>query len=617
MSNDNLYILGNSGKLMKFDAQKIPVIKEEKRKEYAIYGTDKEWYNKQPQYYNWLYNSSSKHNAIVNSKNRFICGQGLEYDPLGLDDSKKLDAQSFVHKVNTHYINKKISLDRIIQGGFCVEMVVSEDGETIYPYHIEFANVRVSKKEYDEDGKEKPTQYFYTCDWNTRKPEINPDYTVFEEFTFDNDGLDKNKRYLFYYKDYNPDERIYPLPEYVGGVPYISADVEVGNFVYNNVAHGFTAGLLVNFYNGDPTPEQKRSIEKRWDLRNHGSDNAGKPILSFNELDSQGVEVTPLNANGQDDRYNTLNDQIRDEIFTSHETDPILIFGQTGEGGFSNDAGEKRVAYEYFKVSYVEPNQKTLEMFWNAVIRYNEGGFTVKIKPLAQIKPELDPTMILELMGRELMAKEYLGIEVEPQVTVEQKKEVFSVDEMWRGFETCGIKDEDCELLEERITPFGSIPEAIKEATKFKAEFATRKEIGLLSMLIDGLSPKEIQDSMKITEPEYNEIVNKLTDEGLYEDGEVTSQGRTEVEQEVPFVVYKYAVRPDAPPLKTESRPFCKNLMRLSRNMSWTIEDINNISAQEGRDVFATRGGWYHNPNTGVNTPFCRHIWVQRLVRRK
>ena len=188
---------------------------------------------------------------------------------------------------------------------------------------------------------------------------------------------------------------------------------------------------------------------------------------------------------------------------------------------------------------------------------------------------------------------------------------------MWRGFETCGIKDEDCELLEERITPFGSIPEAIKEATKFKAEFATRKEIGLLSMLIDGLSPKEIQDSMKITEPEYNEIVNKLTDEGLYEDGEVTSQGRTEVEQEVPFVVYKYAVRPDAPPLKTESRPFCKNLMRLSRNISWTIEDINNISAQEGRDVFATRGGWYHNPNTGVNTPFCRHIWVQRLVRRK
>lgn len=617
MSNKgNMYILGNSGKLQKFDAHKLPVIKETNNKEYAIYGTDKDWRNLQPQYYNYIYNSSSKHSAIVNSKNRFIVGQGLEYDGLGLTQENKHKAFKYVDKINGEHLFNKISLDRIIQGGFCTEMIVSEDNENVTPYHIEFANVRVSKREYDEDGRLKPSVYYYTSDWSSRNPENNEDWTVFEPFTFDTEKLDKNNRYLFYFKDYNPEDRIYPFPEYVGGVPYISADVEVGNFVFNNVNSGFTAGLLVNFYNGDPTPEQKADIEKRWDLRNHGSDNAGKPILSFNELDSAGVEVTPLSANGQDDRYTQLNDQIRDEIFTAHETDPILIFGQTGEGGFSNDAQEKRTAFEYFKVSYVEPKQSLFEMFFNAVIRYNGETFRVEVKPLNQIKPELEPTMLLELMGKKLMAKEFLGIDIEEEATVTTELR-FKQEDAWQFFEGCGIDDAECEELDTRFTAILNIEDAKKQSSKFRSEFATRKEIGVLSLLKDGLEPEEIQDTVKISDAEFEEIISKLTDEGLYNEDGITPQGEEAVQTEIPFVVYKYVTRPDAPALKTESRPFCKNMVRLSKSISWTIEDIERISAQQGRDVFTTRGGWYHNPDTGVNTPFCRHIWAQRLVRRK
>ena len=84
-------------------------------------------------------------------------------------------------------------------------------------------------------------------------------------------------------------------------------------------------------------------------------------------------------------------------------------------------------------------------------------------------------------------------------------------------------------------------------------------------------------------------------------------------------MVYKYALRGDAPKLQGgTSRPFCSDLMRQSQTKSWTRQDIellNNNTA--GLDVFTSRGGFYNNPITGVTTPFCRHVWQQRLVRLK
>jgi len=49
-------------------------------------------------------------------------------------------------------------------------------------------------------------------------------------------------------------------------------------------------------------------------------------------------------------------------------------------------------------------------------------------------------------------------------------------------------------------------------------------------------------------------------------------------------------------------------------NKLYTLEEINQISTAIDRNVFLYRGGWYHNPETEVNTPSCRHEWVVILV---
>jgi hypothetical protein len=85
------------------------------------------------------------------------------------------------------------------------------------------------------------------------------------------------------------------------------------------------------------------------------------------------------------------------------------------------------------------------------------------------------------------------------------------------------------------------------------------------------------------------------------------------------MVVYRYALRSDAPPLKTRSRDFCIQMM-LQRKL-YTREQIQNLTNLNangmGLDVFQYRGGWYNNPRTGRKTKWCRHIWQQTIVRRK
>jgi hypothetical protein len=107
---------------------------------------------------------------------------------------------------------------------------------------------------------------------------------------------------------------------------------------------------------------------------------------------------------------------------------------------------------------------------------------------------------------------------------------------------------------------------------------------------------------------------------GMIKGFELTPKGKTNV-GEVSFeVVYQYREREGIPPLKGESRPFCKNLLDLKR--VFTREEINQITARLkangiDRNVWEYKGGWYTNPETKVHTPSCRHTWYQTIIEKR
>lgn len=645
------YYFGKSERLEKFGALELPKFKVENTIDWVINGTMKDWKNLQPQYYNFLYQTSTKHHAIVDAKSRYTYGKGWQVDTHGLDPlTDVIELKSFIKKIEKNKVTQRIILDRAIQGGFCCEMIYDEAGVRIYPYHVDFSNVRESKPEYEKDGKTlKPKLYFYTSNWKCQTPKNNPDFTIFHEFD-PNEKNDSSKRYLVYYKDYRPELGAYPFPEWMGGLPYINADAEVGNFVHNNVKNGFSSGFVFNFFNDDLSDEQRGKIEQMLKDAKHGTENAGDPFVAFNKPGEAGVTVTPIQPNGQDDRYKQLNDQIRDEIFTAHATSPLVV-GMKGENGFSNNADEIRTAVENFTEGYVKPVQDIFNEFMNAVIDFNEIKGNVYLQRLDPIQKQLSEATLLQIASLDeirdkaglpksqtetnkisdalkslspLVANKVLesmssaeirsliGLETsEPVVrtTITQTKEFENVN--------FGIKDEDYELLYSEEHRFENTPDALSKQEQFRQSFTSNIEKSILGALQNNpeLTAKELAELLKTPKGTISKALKSLETQGLLSSGTVTTEGETEIEEFK--VVYKYVTRNDVPPVETESRPFCQKYLKLSTNRSFTIEDINLLSALEGYDVFAYRGGFYHNPETDKTTPYCRHVWQQRLVRLK
>jgi hypothetical protein len=633
-------LLGSSGvKEINFNKDLLPEQKTKNTIDWVEFGTMPEWKNQQPQYYDFLSKMSSKNGGILKQKNRYVWGKGWEFNLLGLTRENEVALKGFMRSLNRTRVWKRLIGDRNKYGGFAVQMIVNKGSGTdkvstkVVPHYLPFKNVRVGKKVYttptgkDEKTELEPTKYYFTSDWSQSNQKIKsaPDFTEFEPWDWDEENPDPNKNYIIYYKDEGFEDDAYPLPDYQAGIPYIDADTEIGNFVKNNVKNGFTAGLLVQFFGGEPQPEQKAEIEKMWHDYLHGSENAGKALMAFLDDQEQKIDVTPLSANGQDDRYTQLNNQICNETFIAHTTPPEIV-GLTGDNGFSNDADAKRTATVSFNNDFVESAQEPFNEFANQLLEYNEIRGEVELQKLEPILAQLSETALLQIYGPKQLAQ-IVGLpepELEVEV-VENSREIvikLSKDDqdevLIEEFQKLGTYDDEFEILSSKELYAYDIQDAQIQSAMQIHEFASVLQNTILRLLAANplLTTELLSKLLDKSEEEVEEELLKMQADGLLnEDNEPISEPDDEV-----FTVYKYEKRSDVSGLAIidTTRPFCRNLVTLSKIKSWTIEDIKAMNNGTGLDVFRSRGGWYTIPNSepAIHVPFCRHIWKSILVRR-
>lgn len=653
------------GKLSKFVSDRLPAQEVKNSYDWVIFGEDPDWENQYPQYLESLSRQSSKNGAILKQKDRYVYGNGFVMDksPLNRPEDKGIALLGFINKITEGRTFKRLISDRNKYGGFAAEMIYSKDGKKVVPHYLPFKNIRVSKDTYNKQGEKEPTKYYYTSDWSKRKQATkNPDFEVFDEFDWEEENPSAEKRYIVYFKDEGFEDSYYPLPDYQGGVPYIDADTEVGNFVYNNVKNGFTGGFFVEFYDGEPTQDQKRDIENMFQNHFHGTENAGKSVLNFADQAGDSTKITPLTDNGQDDRYINLNNQIREEVFTAHTVSPLVV-GMKGENGFSNNADEKRVAVETFKSDFVHAAQEPFNDFMNQILRFNDISGKVYLEDLEPIKGEASETTLLQIATTDELRKLYgfnkqtlesnpvadaigtisplvatkvldnmsvaeirslVGLNTTNGVEKITEKVVNSFsnemkDEIILKFlEETGTPDEELEILYSRELFAKDIADAEMQSIAFKNEkFATPTENKILALLFGNpnLEAKEIADILGLEEQEVEDIISKLKEDGeLNEDNTPVEEPEDEI-----FTVYKYEKRSDVSgaSVKDTTRPFCRRLVAQSAFKSWTLEDIKRMNNGMGLDVFASRGGWRTIEGTDRHVPFCRHVWKSMLVRRK
>lgn len=370
---DNLIILN-------FQEAKQPEYREKKGAKggYIEFGEKNDY----PTYLLNLYNKSAKHNAIVKGKVNYIIGNGWavkEQDP---------QAEMFIKQPNQvenlNDLTRKVSIDIEIFGGAYLEVIWSVTGSTISEiYHIDYTKIRSNLDN---------TQFWYKKDWSDRKgePEVIPAF---------NTGLRTGKQIL-YIKEYRPGLDTYSLPGYMGALNYIESDIEVSRHVLGNAQTGFSASKLITLPNGEPSPDEKRNIERRFTDRFSGSDGK-KFILSFTNDPARKPIIEDLGASDiTKEDFSRVDSIIQQNLFSGHQITAPSLFG-IAEPGKLGSRTEMRDAYEIFKNTYVNDKQQFIEAVFNQLAVLKGAKSEMYIKPVEPIGFELSEQALLQIAPKE------------------------------------------------------------------------------------------------------------------------------------------------------------------------------------------------------------------------
>jgi predicted transcriptional regulator len=569
-----------------FHDNKLPVFKENKAKGFVTFGAD----NLYPDFLVELFNKSPKHNAIVSAKASYVAGIGTEVYGQNTTDIAKAEAK--LKNINAYEtyeeLKAKIAYDAELFNGFCVEVIwnKAKTAPSEY-YHIPFKDVR----------KGLEGEYVYCADWTDTKAE-KIHYQPYNPIT-------RESKQLYYCQFYRPGEGTYPLPDYVGALKYIEVDTEISNYYLNSIKNGFTAQTHIQLFKGIPTPEEARATARRFKENYQGTDNAGGLIIQYNDPTEKESVISNLQPSDFDKQFDLLNKTVQQEIFVAHKVNSPMLFGVRVEGQLGGRT-ELIEAYEMFHHAYIEPRQQKID-----------DTFAYLLEPIASVR--------LETINKPPIGLDYQALFTAGIIDRNEARKELGFDEIEEPLNVALSKQNPFGWDDERdIKVFQQYGESADNFEAYKFEFVDAVETAILNVLKEnkGLQVGDIVNITKLDAKVVADAIAKLAKAELiksYEDGlETTPKGVEEVKRlETEIVVrYRYGLAAgiQGALVIDTTRDFCRQIAESNR--VYSREDINAMSTQLGYDVWKRRGGWYHNPTLDVNTPQCRHIWVQQLLRR-
>jgi hypothetical protein len=374
--------------ILNFQEARQPEYREKRGKGYIEFGEKNDY----PNYLLSLYNKSAKHNAIVKGKVNYIIGNGWkadEADPI---------AEQFIAQPNQFEsladLTRKVSIDIEIFGGAYLEVIWSVTGGQLTDVlHIDYTKIRSNTDN---------TQFWYKKDWNERKDELIPLMAF-------NTKVRQGKQIL-YIKEYRPGLDTYALPGYMGALNYIESDIEVSRHVLGNAQTGFSASKLITLPNGEPSPDEKRNIERRFTDRFSGSDGK-KFILSFTTDPARKPIIEDLGASDiTKEDFTRVDLIIQNNLFAGHQITSPSLFG-IAEPGQLGSRTQMRDSYEIFKNTYVNDKQQFLESIFTQLATLKGATSEISIIPVEPIGFELSEQALLQIAPKEWLL-EKAGIDV-------------------------------------------------------------------------------------------------------------------------------------------------------------------------------------------------------------
>lgn len=238
-------------------------------------------------------------------------------------------------------IVKNAARDYAIYGGYALNIIRNKLGKICEIHNLDMKNIRSDK--YNK-------MFYYSEDWSKsygrvkylQYPAFNPEDNVPSSILY----VKSNKM------------TTYPIPLWASAVESAEIAKAITEFHLNSIKNGFASNIMINFNNGQPSDDVKEEIEETITEKFCGSENAGRPILSFNNDKDHQATIQRLDVADFSDRYESLAKWCRQELFTAFRSQPSL-FGISTEGSQINKE-DYNECFKLFNRTVIRPIQKSI-----------------------------------------------------------------------------------------------------------------------------------------------------------------------------------------------------------------------------------------------------------------
>ena len=569
--------------------------------------------NLYPKYLLDIYQKCPIHHSIINTKTTFIIGDGLKLKGGGEIPFKPNATESM-----DEFIDKVVK-DFLIFNSFGIEVQYNKLTYKEKPLafnHIPAHSLRTNNNK---------SIFWFRPDWLYTAGEIQ--YDVWSDVNTDYSSK------VFWYDGYIPSQnRVYVEPDYIACLDSIAIDMLIRQFNKNNISSNFSPSKVVTYYVGESVPNARKE-EMRRDTMKFFTGAGGERILfNFANPGKDNLKIEDLDSNSWDRAYELTRETVRNEIYQGHSISDTLV--GTSTPGKLGGTQELEMHYEIFKTNYILNKRNQIQaalstlfgvevefidkpLFKNRIAEATkEKIYTInELRELEGLKPIADGDRLLTTTNTNQVqppAQSLRFTNQERRLSVEDFEKVKDMGIFKSEF------DFICEGGEEKLSQVELKFDDVTDISKYVLENDIK---GLSISQLKALIRKDLGIELPVSE--FRKILNDLSKSGVIVVNEVDGKIdiKPPVEPQVPpsrsvTVMYEYEVKPGlGERLIKNSRDFCVKLIENDRY--YTRAEIQQMSSIFGYDVYTYTGGYYHNPETNITTPSCRHYFKPVIVTPK
>lgn len=304
--------------------------------------------NSYPDYLLDLYNNVPTLRAIINGNIDFIAGDDVSILPLtqhlpnGIMNNRGDNIREQI---------KDIAKDYEIYGGFALQIIRNLIGEVAEVYYIDMRFLRTNKE----------GNVFYYCeDWSKS---VRKDVVVYPAFmpnlnweALDDEARNRNASSILYVK--NVHTQVYPAPLYAASIKACEIERLIDDFHLSDINNHFVSSAIINFNNGIPDDEVKEQIEREFTEKFCGASNGGRTAFSWNPNKESATDIVEFEVKDFGERYKTLSDHSRQQIFTAFRANPNLFGIPTEGNGFANE--QYAESFKLYNRTQIKPVQRMI-----------------------------------------------------------------------------------------------------------------------------------------------------------------------------------------------------------------------------------------------------------------